>query len=147
MKNTPIVVERLLDAPIERVWSAISSKEEMDKWYFMTSSFEPRPGHQFKFSGQGRKGEEYIHLCEVKEAVPMKKLSYSWRYEGMPGDSLVTFELFPEGDKTKIKLTHTSIESFATDSPDFAPSSFNEGWNAILGQMLPDYLVKSIQNS
>jgi uncharacterized protein YndB with AHSA1/START domain len=114
----------------------------MDNWYFKIASFKPEVGFTFQFSGEGRKGETYVHLCEIKEVVPLKKLSYTWRYEGIPGNSLVEFELFPEGDKTKIKLTHTGLETFVTDNPDFAKESFVQGWTEIIGKILPDYLEK-----
>ncbi|MEO7984701.1 MAG: SRPBCC domain-containing protein [Bacteroidota bacterium] len=143
MPDTPIITERILNAPVEKVWSALTSKEEMDKWYFKIASFKPEVGFVFQFTGEGRKGETYIHHCEVKEVVPMKKLSYTWRYEGIPGNSLVEFELFREGDKTKIKLTHTGLETFGTDNPDFAVSSFTEGWKHIIGTSLPEYLEKT----
>ncbi len=143
MANEPIITERLLNAPIEKVWAAITSKDEMDNWYFKMDSFIAEVGFTFQFSGEGRKGEMYIHHCEIKEVIPMKKLSYTWRYEGMAGNSLVEFELSPEGDKTKIKLTHTGLETFVTDNSDFAKSSFVEGWTHIIGKALPEYLEKN----
>ena len=141
--KNPFEIERLLHAPIEKVWSAISSKDEMDNWYFKIDSFKPVVGFTFQFSGTGRKGETYIHHCEIKEVVPMKKISYTWRYEGIPGNSLVEFELTPEGNKTKLKLTHTGLETFVTDNPDFAKTSFVEGWTHIIGKSLPEYLKKA----
>ena len=139
MPDTPVIVERLLNAPIDKVWKALTTKEDMDKWYFDIASFKPEVGFQFQFSGEGRNGEKYIHHCEIKELVPMKKISYSWRYEGMPGDSLVSFELTPEGHQTNIKVVHTGLESFATDNPDFAKSSFTQGWEHIIGKSLVEY--------
>lgn len=138
--NLPLIIETILNTPVEKVWKAISNKEEMDKWYFKTSAFKPEVGFTFQFPGEGSNGEAYIHHCEVKEVIPFKKLSYSWRYEGIPGNSLVEFELFPEGDKTKLKLTHTGVDTFVTDSPDFAKGSFEMGWSHIIGKSLPEYL-------
>jgi len=143
MANEPIITERLLNAPVEKVWSAITSKEEMDNWYFKIDSFKLEVGFTFQFTGEGRKGETYIHHCEIKEVIPMKKLSYTWRYEGIPGNSLVEFELTPEGDRTKLKLTHTGLETFVTDNPDFAKESFVQGWSEIIGRILPEYLEKA----
>ncbi len=140
MASEPIIIERVLNAPVEKVWSALTSKEEMDNWYFKIASFKAEVGFIFQFSGTGTNGETYIHHCEIKEVVPMKKISYTWRYEGIPGNSLVEFELSPEGDKTRLKLTHTGLETFVTDNTDFAKSSFVEGWTSIIGKMLPDYL-------
>lgn len=140
MPDTPVIIERLLNAPVEKVWQALTSKEEMDKWYFHIASFKAEPGFRFEFSGTGSKGDTYVHQCEIQEVIPMKKLSYSWRYEGVPGNSLVSFELSPEGDQTKIKVTHTGLETFVIDNPDFGKDSFTKGWTHIIGKSLPEYL-------
>lgn len=63
----------------------------------------------------------------------------------MPGDSLVTFELFEEEGKTRVRLTHTGVESFATDNPDFRRESFVGGWNEIIGKLLKEYAEKNRQ--
>ena len=137
-----LIISRLINAPIEKVWLAITSKEAMNKWYFKIASFKPEVGFSFQFTGEGAKGDIYIHHCEVKEVIPLKKISYSWRYEGIPGKSLVTFELTPEGNKTTLKLTHTGLDTFVTDSPDFADGSFATGWAFIIGKSLLEYLEK-----
>lgn len=66
--KNPFEIERLLHAPIEKVWSAISSKDEMDNWYFKIDSFKPVVGFTFQFSGTGRKGETYIHPLRNKRS-------------------------------------------------------------------------------
>ena len=137
-----LIISRLINAPIEKVWLAITSKEAMDKWYFKIAFLKPEVGFSFQFTGEGAKGDIYIHHCEVKEVILLKKISYSWRYEGIPGKSLVTFELTPEGNKTTLKLTHTGLDTFVTDSPDFADGSFATGWAFIIGKSLLEYLEK-----
>lgn len=79
--NEPIIIERTYNAPVQKVWEAISDKEKMKQWYFDVSEFKAEPGFEFTFTGQGAKGEKYVHLCKVMEAEPQKKLSYSWQYE------------------------------------------------------------------
>ena len=37
-------------------------------------------------------------------------VTYSWCYDGLAGTSFVTFELFPNGATTTLKLTHTGVE-------------------------------------
>ena len=140
MKHEPFVIERVLNAPSKKVWEALTIKEKMKQWYFDIEDFKPQIGAKFQFKG-GKDGRVYTHLCEIKELIPEKKLAYTWRYEGYPGNSLVTIELFPEGEKTKIRLTHAGLEKFG-DHPDFAPSNFAEGWTYIIGTSLPGYLSK-----
>lgn len=84
-----------------------------------------------------------MHLCKVTEVVQGKKLTYSWRYDGFEGNSFVTFELFPEGNKTRLKLTHAGLETFpVTANKDFAKENFAEGWTAIIGTSLKEFVEK-----
>lgn len=138
----PFVIERTYNASAAKVWKAITSKEQMKQWYFDLDEFKPEVGFEFKFSGKGRKGEDYLHLCKITELVPGKKLTYSWRYADRPGMSFVSFELFPEGDRTTLKLTHEGIESFASNGPDFMKESFAEGWTMLIGTSLKDFVEK-----
>ena len=140
MNNEPFVIERVYNAPAERVWQAITDKEKMKQWYFDLAEFKAEPGFEFRFEG-GPENRKYMHLCRVTEVVPGKKISYSWRYEGYEGDSLVTFELFAEGTQTRLKLTHAGLETFPAH-PDFARSNFEAGWNEITGRHLRDFVEK-----
>src|SRR5207253_2026623 len=112
----PFIIERTYNASAERVWRAITDREQMKQWYFDIKDFKAELGAEFQFEG-GTKEKCYTHLCKVTEVVPQKKLTYSWRYEGYEGNSFVTFELFPEGDKTRLKLTHAGLETFPAN-PD-----------------------------
>jgi Activator of Hsp90 ATPase homolog 1-like protein len=53
---------------------------------------------------------------------------------------MVTFELFEEGKKTKLRLTHAGIETFDQANSDFAKKNFEGGWTAILDNSLKVYL-------
>jgi uncharacterized protein YndB with AHSA1/START domain len=99
-------------------------------------------GHKFQFAGR-TEDKTYLHLCEVTQVEPNKKIQYSWRYEGYDGISLVTFEFFAEGENTRVKLTHDGLESFPADNPDFGKKKFNEGWNSILYEALKAYVEKN----
>jgi uncharacterized protein YndB with AHSA1/START domain len=143
MKNEPFIIERILNAPIAKVWSALTSKDEMKQWYFDIAAFQPKVGFEFNFTA-GNEGRTYTHLCKITEVVEGKKLTYSWQYKGYEGISYVSFELFEEGNKTKLKLTHQGLETFANNGADFQKESFSQGWNYIIGKSLPGYLEKTI---
>lgn len=138
----PLIIERLIDAPTTRVWQALTDKQELKQWLPFMADFQPEVGHELRFQ-LGRDAEhQYEHVCKVTEVIEGKKLVYGWRYEGYPGDSLVSFELFADGDKTKLVLTHTILQPFPADNPDFAMSSFSEGWN-YTADGLADYVKKN----
>jgi uncharacterized protein YndB with AHSA1/START domain len=139
MDGKPLIVEKRLNAPAARVWQAMTDDREIKNWYFNIPVFKPEPGFEFEFYG-GSDDKEYLHQCKVTEVIPERKLSYTWKYKDYPGESEVSFELFPEGEMTLIRLTHTGIESFPQGSVDFARESFTEGWNAILGKSLKDFV-------
>ncbi|RNI21914.1 SRPBCC family protein [Rufibacter latericius] len=141
MEQTPIIIEQSLSAPVEKVWAALTDKDQMKLWYFDLAEFRPEVGFRFEFTG-GTVENRYLHLCEVTEVEENSKLTYSWRYDGYEGISYVTFDLFPEGASTTLKLTHSGLETFPQDNPDFAKANFVEGWNHIIGISLPEYLEK-----
>ena len=143
MSNNPFVIERLFDTPISRVWNALTINEQMKKWYFNLADFKPVVGFEFSFIGKTEEGKEYLHLCKVTDVVAGKKLAYSWRYDGYPGNSVVSFDLSEEGGKTKIRLTHAGLETFASGGADFAKENFARGWTAILDQSLMGYLEQT----
>jgi uncharacterized protein YndB with AHSA1/START domain len=136
-----VVVERTLNAPIARVWRALTDANQMRQWYFDLKEFQPQVGFEFEFVVE-HEGNRYHHLCQVTDVVPQKKIAYSWRYKGEPGDSLVTFELFGEGNKTRVKVTHTGIETFPK-TPAYARKNFENGWTAIIGTELKQFVEKS----
>lgn len=138
MKENPVIVEALYDAPSNKVWNAITDKDEMQKWYFQVSDFKAEPGFEFHFNG-GTENKTYVHLCKITDVIPEEKLSYTWRFQGVPGNSLLTFELFAEENKTRLKLTHQGLETFPAE-PDFAKENFKLGWNQIIGTNLKKFL-------
>jgi len=83
----------------------------------------------------------YHHLCRITDVVPEKRIAYTWRYKDEPGDSLVTFELFNEGKNTRLKLTHTGIDTFPK-TPAYARKNFETGWTAIIGSELKQFVEK-----
>lgn len=138
METQPIVLERRFAASPAKVWKALTDKTEMKRWYFDLADFKAEVGFKFEFEG-GPPERSYKHLCEVTEVIPGKKLTYSWRYDGYPGISYVTFELFGQGNETLLRLTHSGTETFPREA-DFARKNFESGWNAIVNTSLKNYL-------
>ncbi|MEO8231560.1 MAG: SRPBCC domain-containing protein [Ignavibacteriota bacterium] len=144
MNNTePVIKEVELNASVSKVWKAITDKEEMKQWYFDLAEFKPEAGFEFQFNGKGKEGENYLHLCKITEILPERKLTYSWRYDGFEGISFVTFELFPDVNKTKLKLTHKGVETFPIDNPDFARENFEAGWNELIGKSIKEFVERA----
>ena len=145
VEKIPFTIERTFDAPVALVWRAITTPEDMRRWYFDMTNFKPEVGCEFQFTVE-HEGSRYDHRCKVVEVIPQKKIAYTWRYEGHEGDSLVTFELFDEGGKTKLKLTHEGLETFPK-TPAFARKNFERGWTSLIGTELKQFVEAKNQPS
>ena len=140
-KTAPVVKEVTYNAPVSKVWNALTDKKEMKEWYFDLEEFKPEAGFEFSFYA-GDEAKKFLHECKITDVVPGKRIAYTWRYPGYEGMSLVRFELFPEGNKTKLVLTHEGLETFP-QNPDFKKENFINGWDDILNRSLKNYLEKN----
>lgn len=144
MKNDTVVLERSFRAPVQKVWDALTDPSQMKVWYFpMLEDFKAEVGFQTKFDvPHGDK--HYIHIWKVTEVIPGKKISYEWRFGDYPGNSLLTFELFDQGESTRVVLTHDKLDSFRGDlHPDFSVENFQAGWTHFMEKALKEYLEKA----
>jgi uncharacterized protein YndB with AHSA1/START domain len=140
MKHEPYIIERCYNASSSDVWMAITRKELIRQWFFEIQDFRPDVGFQFTYRKEDG-DNSYLLICMVTEVLVGKRLSYTWKYEGVPGDSLVTFELFPEGKKTKLRLTHSGLETFPANRPElFGREKFASGWKYLIEETLPRFL-------
>ena len=140
MSAQPIIVEKVVNAPVSRVWQAITDKKQMKEWYFDIPAFEAKVGSEFRFES-GPDDRMYVHVIRITEVIVNKKLQHSWRYDGYEGDSIVTWELTDMGGKTKVKLTHTGLETFPKIA-DLDRKNFEAGWKEIVGTHLPEFTEK-----
>src|SRR6476660_5202105 len=102
METKPLIVERTYNASIEKVWNAITNKDQMKEWYFDLKEFKAQKGFKFSFTG-GDEHVQYVHNCEVLEVDPPNKLSHTWTYEKNSGYSVVTWELTKvDENKTRV---------------------------------------------
>jgi len=131
----PLVVERTLAAPVDRVWAALTDPDSLRGWFFEVKGFAPKLGAEFRFTGE-KDGEKYHHRCRITTVAPRKKLAFTWQYENQEGSSQVTIELVAAGARTKLRLTHEGLASFA----HLQRADFQKGWTYFIGDSLPEYL-------
>jgi uncharacterized protein YndB with AHSA1/START domain len=138
MDTAVIVIERIYDTPVSKVWEALTDINKINQWFFKLEDFKAELGFAFSFSGNDD-GVKVVHECVITELIPERKLSYSFIYSGYPQKSTVTFALFPEGEKTRLILTHSDLENFAKGSPQYAREKFLGGWTHLTNK-LNDFL-------
>lgn len=140
--SIPIIVQYKVKAPVEKVWKALTDKQEMKSWYFDISDFDLETGHVFNFYEPGDE-KKYHHQGEILEIIPDKKLKHTWSYpELSDGITTVTWELKQQGEETSVTLIHDDIDNLKELGANFSREAFAEGWNGIIGQSLKSHFEK-----
>lgn len=127
-----VVIERLLPAPVEKVWDYLTKPARLRTW-LAGGKVDPRKGGiiHLDFDLIDCPGREEMHgtmLGTITEYDPPRLLAYAWRenrarLHGIP-DSMVTFELQPVSNgQTLLKVTHTRLKP-----KDMSPVA--AGWHA-----------------
>jgi len=142
--KTELVIYRVFDIPIDKVWKALTEPEEFKKWWgpkgftCSSSEMEARVGAKYLNCMKGPDEKEYWSTGTVKEVEPQKKLVVTDSFSddkgniklasdyNMPGnwpkELLITFELEEADGATKLRLQHEGV-------PDEMHDECRKGWN------------------
>jgi uncharacterized protein YndB with AHSA1/START domain len=144
-----IRLERLLDAPPETVWSYLTKAELREKW-FMGGSDANGEGEFELLVDHDKLSEDEVPYPDVFECIkgrvfhervltfdPPRMLETT--FQGGKGGK-VTYELFEEGKKTRLVLTHSGI----TDPSGFR--DFGGGWTSHLAVLEEKLAGRSVKN-
>ena len=131
--------------PPERVWFALTDERALSEWLMPATSFEPIIGHRFQFRVGRAKGWSTVIDCEVLEAVPPRRLVYTWNTT-IPGsrrplDTRVAWTIVAAGAGTRLRLEHSGFRDTLT-SAVFRALTLRPGWRRMLKQLLPRVLPR-----
>ncbi len=136
MTSDPIVVTQTFSTSVDMLWQAITDPAVMRQWYFEPiQHFEPVVGFESEFD-VAVEAQVFGHRWKVTEVVPLRKISYEWRYEGIPGSSEVSFDIEATKDACSLTVTHTGYETFPQDDPMFHPDAVLSGWQYLICESL-----------
>lgn len=129
-----VVLDANLNAPIDKVWSAITTSATLSEWMmFKTNDFKPEVGHTFQF--RDAPGYDGVIDCEVTEVDEPNTLAYTWSTLGQdnqPHNTLVTITL-AEADAGGTTL-HLVQSGFADDAGQELGGA-QYGWQYMLGEL------------
>jgi len=141
--NDAVVSEVEIAAPPERVFHALTTREQALQWgsndaFEMTSwEMDARPGGKWRFVSKERKGpgagKIYDHHGEIVEMDPPRVLSYSWFANWHPIPShptLVRWELIPSEAGTHLIMTHSGLAALPG-----ACQGYSQGWPGLVAQL------------
>ncbi len=145
-----IVINRVFQLPVSKVWQAWTDPEHFKKWWGPEgftcpySSMETKVGGKYLNCMRGPDGKEYWSTGVVKEFVPEKKLVITDSFSddkgnikpasdyGMPGnwprELLITVEMEEADGATKLKLVHEGV-------PPEMRDDCIKGWNESLDKL------------
>ncbi len=132
--------EIVINASVDKVYSALINPERLAQWFPNIATVEPRVGGKifFRFSKEVTKEKkDHDVVGTIISIIPNKELSYTWKFTTKPDyskDTIVTWKLYQlERDKTKLTLTHSGF----TNADRLQYDEHNEGW---------DWYVKRLEN-
>ncbi|MGN9796148.1 SRPBCC family protein [Streptomyces sp. OZ13] len=126
-ENNTITYEKFLPHPPAAVWKALTDPDLHARWW-AAGDIKPVVGHRFTLD-MGSFGSQ---PCEVTEADDQRLLAY--RFAEGTLDTTITWTLQPEGEGTRLVLTHAG---FDLDSPmgRQAYDGMGKGWPRVLDRL------------
>ena len=102
--------ERLIAAPVDIVWSMVSTADGLDTWMSVDAEVDLRVGGRISWTHDNG----WVVAGEILEVVPFSRLrfTFGWVAGGYPvpvGSSIVTMELRPMGEHTRLRVRHTGL--------------------------------------
>lgn len=139
-----VVCEVQVAAPPERIFQALTSEDQLAQWWngeggpcrVKSWSMDPRIGGTWRCVAYDPSGQmvvngfsEFETSGEIVEFDPPRGLAYTWRatFHSIPShESIVRWELIPEGDGTLVRMTHRALKELPESS------GYADGWPGVL---------------
>jgi uncharacterized protein YndB with AHSA1/START domain len=142
-----ILIERVFDAPRDRVYAAFTDPELIPQWWgryedeVTVDKMDVRNGGDWRFVSVSEKDGEHAFRGVFREVTPPERITWTFEYEGMPGYVSVETVTFEDlGEQTKV--TSTSL-FFTTEERDgMIESGMEIGLNQSYAQ-LDELLAKN----
>jgi uncharacterized protein YndB with AHSA1/START domain len=129
-----IHIERMLDAPRDRVFAAFTDPELIPEWWgprgttTRVDQMDVKAGGSWRFAIRNSDGSETGFRGTYREVTPPERIVQTFEWEGMPGYvSVETAEFEDLGDRTKV--TTTSIFHTTEERDGMLDSGMERGMN------------------
>ena len=126
--SRPLIRQTIwIDAHPEAVWRWWTSEDAMRQWWNRSTLYEPRVGGRIAFSDHGTE----LHGI-VTEMTPDTRLSFTFVEAGTEGSRqpfVVTLELEPEDNGTRVYLTQSGFEELPPELRDHVFAGYQYGWS------------------
>ncbi len=89
----------------DRVFRALTQKEELERWFVKVADVELKPGGTIRTEWAPGMGEHGT----VKEVKPSRLFRFTWEGQFSPTPTTITFEIAEEKNGAFLTLTHSGI--------------------------------------
>lgn len=134
-----IIVEEDFPHSPETIWKTITTGALIGRWLMVPTGFEPVVGNRFTFQTTPAGQWDGTIKCEVLEVEPNERFVFSWRGGhptnegyGAPLDTVVSWNLDPVANGTRVRLVHSG---FASPTNDTAFCKMSEGWVGVVSKV------------
>jgi uncharacterized protein YndB with AHSA1/START domain len=141
-----LVLERVVDVPVEKVWAAWTKPEHVVKWFTPAPWTTPhceidlRPGGAFMTVMRSPEGEDHRNVGCYLEVVPNEKLVWTDAllpgYRPTSGEPFMTGMILLERQGKGTKYTAIAIHRDAETRKRHEEMGFREGWGKALDQLV-----------
>ena len=138
MNELTAQVNKTIHASAIQVWSAITTPATLKKFFFGADvETDWSIGSPIRMKGDF-KGKKYEDKGEILAVEPQQRLSFShWSALSGQADSpenyhVVTFDLTPEGNETKVTLSQSNLIGGATPSDVAHRAEYEKNWTMVL---------------
>jgi uncharacterized protein YndB with AHSA1/START domain len=146
-KEREIHIERIFDAPRERVWRAMTDPRLVAQWWgrgnkLVVERMEVERGGHWRFVEHSAEG---VHGFEgrYREVTPPERIVQTFEWDGMPGHVAVeTLELVDLGDG-RTKVVNTSLFHTKEERDGMLQSGMEGGLNQAYAAL--DRLLATLQ--
>jgi uncharacterized protein YndB with AHSA1/START domain len=132
----PIIhIERIFDAPREKVFQAMTTKELVEKWWvgpgytIRVEEQDVRDGGKWKYVQTAKDGQEYAFYGVYHEVTAPERVIQTFEFSGLPERGHVSMDKMElhETEDGKTKMTVVSTYFSVADRDGMIQSGMEEG--------------------
>ena len=133
-------LERVVDAPRERVYKAWADPKEIVSWFapkpytLIVHKMDFKPGGRFEMAMRAPDGAEHSFGGVYREINPPSRLAWTGEFTNGPKDQIRTeVDFVEQGGKTTVRARQT----FSVLTPETEPATqgAQQGWTMTLNQL------------
>lgn len=128
-----IHIERIFDAPRERVWKAMTDPALIAQWWgrgnkLVIERYEPERGGHWRFVEHSEHGQHGFE-GRFREITPIDRVVQTFEWDGMPGHVVVETMVLEDLGDGRTKIVNVSLFHTKDERDGMLQSGMEQGLN------------------